>query len=72
MQELTEKGKKAKEASYIMANISSEAKNNTLLKAAENLESNIPVILKANAEDLNNAEKNGLSGAIINLHLLTE
>jgi glutamate-5-semialdehyde dehydrogenase len=72
MKELTEKGKKAKKASFILANASSTLKNYALLTAATNLRRHGKEILEANKSDLLNGEKNGLKGAIIDRLRLTE
>jgi len=72
MNELTEKGKKAKKSSFILASASSTLKNNALLIAAANLRRHSSEILEANSSDLLNGEKNGLKGAIIDRLRLTE
>ncbi len=71
MNELTEKGKKAKKSSFILASASSTLKNNALLIAAANLRRYSGEILEANSSDLLNGEKNGLKGAIIDRLRLT-
>ncbi len=65
MSELIEIGKKAKKASGIISNASSSVKDQILLIAASNLKKNKAQVLKANATDLENAEQNGLKGAIL-------
>jgi glutamate-5-semialdehyde dehydrogenase len=73
MQELEEKGKKARAASFILSQASSHNKNAALIKAASNLRFYSNDILKANADDLKNAESNGLKASIIDrLKLTTE
>lgn len=72
MKELIEKGKNAKKASVILANVSSTLKNNALLLAAKNLQEHSREILEANTVDLVNGEKNGLKGSIIDRLRLTE
>jgi glutamate-5-semialdehyde dehydrogenase len=72
MKELTEKGKNAKKASFILANASSTVKNNALLLAAKNLQEKSSDILEANAVDLLNGEKSGLKGSIIDRLRLTD
>ena len=72
MEELIQKGKNAKMVSYILSNASSALKDNALRVAAKNLVAQSSDILKANATDLSNAEKNGLKGAIIDRLRLTE
>ncbi|HYW97327.1 MAG TPA: glutamate-5-semialdehyde dehydrogenase [Bacteroidales bacterium] len=72
MEELIQKGKNAKKASYILSNASSVAKDNALLTAAKNLVTQSATILQANSKDLENAGQNGLKGAIIDRLRLTE
>ena len=72
MQELTEKGQKAKNASFILANASSAIKDKTLQIAASNLRKYTADILKANDIDLQNAQKNGIKGSIIDRLRLSE
>jgi glutamate-5-semialdehyde dehydrogenase len=72
MKELIEKGKNARKASYILANVSSALKDKALLLAATNLRKNTKNILKANALDLESAEKTGLKGSIIDRLRLTD
>lgn len=47
---------KAKKARSVLASLSTEAKNEALLKMADALEANIPFILAANAEDMADAK----------------
>ncbi len=65
MKELIEIGKKAKNASLILANASSGLKNDALQRAAYNLQKYSGDILQANLTDLENAEKTGLKGSIL-------
>jgi glutamate-5-semialdehyde dehydrogenase len=71
MNEIEEKGKKAKIASYILSQVSSQAKNNALKRAAVNLRMNANDILTANAVDIKNAENSGLKVSIIDRLKLT-
>ena len=71
MKELEENGKKAKVASYILSQTSSQDKNNALKKAAINLRLHIQDILNANSTDIKNAEENGLKASIIDRLRLT-
>lgn len=59
MNELQIKGKQAKQASHILANISSKCKQDALFKMADYLLTYKEDILKANQIDLNNALENG-------------
>ena len=72
MKELSEKGQKAKKASFILANASSAMKDKALQNAASNLRKYTVDILKANDIDLQNAEKNGIKGSLIDRLRLTE
>ena len=65
MKELTEIGKKAREASRQLAHLNTEQKNRILLKVADLLESSIPSILEANEADLKQGKALGLKGAIV-------
>lgn len=71
MQELIDKGKLAKKASAILQKSLSSQKDRVLRIAAENLVRNAALILIENEKDLENAGKNGLSGAIIDRLRLT-
>ena len=67
-------GQRAKAASRRLAGLSSDEKNEVLLKAADALvtDGNIQKILEANAEDLDNAEKSGMSDGLKDRLRLTE
>ncbi|MGL5415592.1 MAG: glutamate-5-semialdehyde dehydrogenase [Clostridium sp.] len=54
-------GEKAKEASYILANLSTTEKNEALLKMASKLEENTDFIIKENKKDLDKAREKGTS-----------
>jgi glutamate-5-semialdehyde dehydrogenase len=58
-------GKKAKEASRRLAQLSSDEKNRALLRMAEALEARKEVLLKENKKDLDAARKAGLSSALL-------
>jgi glutamate-5-semialdehyde dehydrogenase len=64
-QYVTEKAKKAKAASRALATVSTEIKNNALLKMAAGLEHEAAKLISDNRKDLIEAEKNGLSKAMI-------
>jgi len=72
MNELTEIGKRAKEASKQLAHLNTDQKNQVLLLAAELLEKSIPDLLEANAADLKQGEEMGLKGAIVERLSLTD
>ena len=67
-------GQRAKAASRKLAGLSSDEKNEVLLKAADALvtDGNIQKILEANAKDLDNAEKSGMSDGLKDRLRLTE
>lgn len=64
-QYVTDKAKKAKAASRALANISTEIKNNALFKMAAGLEKESARLMAENMKDLVEAEKKGLSRAMI-------
>jgi len=72
MEELIIKGRKAKEASWFLAMISTADKNKVLGHVAASLVRESENILTANRDDMVNAEKAGLKGAIMDRLLLTE
>ncbi|NTW72432.1 MAG: glutamate-5-semialdehyde dehydrogenase [Eubacteriaceae bacterium] len=72
MSELTIKGKAAKDASKILAQLSSDRKNEILKKAAQALMENTEMILKENELDMKDAEANGISGSLLDRLRLTE
>ena len=63
-------GKKAKAASYQLANASSEQKDQWLLAMAKALEENQGTLLEANELDMCNARNNGLSDAMLDRLML--
>jgi len=70
--ELINLAKKAKEASRVMAGVSSEIKNKTLLDMAESLSENMEIILLANKKDIQKAKTQKLSKALIDRLSLNE
>ncbi len=70
-QYVTEKAKKAKAASRALANISTEIKNTALVKMAKALEAESALLMAENKKDLADAEKKGLSKAMIDRLTLT-
>ncbi len=64
-QYVSDKAKKAKAASRALANISTEIKNNALFKMAAGLEKESSRLISENQKDLMEAEKKGLSKAMI-------
>ncbi len=57
--------KKAKKASYVLARLSSETKNNALCRMGNALEANTQKILIANAKDVETARARGLKRALL-------
>ena len=72
MKELIEKGKLAKEASYKLASLSSDDKNNALSSIAKALRENTDYILAKNKTDIDNGIANGMSEGLIDRLRLTE
>ncbi|MBW2544498.1 MAG: glutamate-5-semialdehyde dehydrogenase [Deltaproteobacteria bacterium] len=70
--EITETGVRARKAAGILANISSTAKNEALLKMAETLVKESARIIGENARDLEYARDKGLSDAMIDRLTLNE
>jgi glutamate-5-semialdehyde dehydrogenase len=64
--------KKANQASLRIANLSTEIKNKALDNVAETLLNNKSEILKQNAIDVSEAEKNGLSKSLLKRLILTD
>lgn len=72
MSKLINMGKDAKRASTILATLSSDKKNEGLKKAAEFMMNRKDEILKANSLDIENAKKNGITGALLDRLKLDE
>jgi glutamate-5-semialdehyde dehydrogenase len=72
MNELTTKGEKAKKASYKLANLSTNEKNEGLVKIADLLVEKEKEILAANAVDVENAANKGVSKAMLDRLSLNE
>ena len=72
MEELLIKGKKAKEASFKLAVLSTADKNAALLKIADSIEKCSSYILEENALDIKEAKNNGIKNSLIDRLLLTE
>lgn len=69
---LTELGKKAKAASRVIGVADTETKNRALITIADSLEANAERILNANALDMENGRKNGMSRALLDRLSLTK
>ena len=65
MNELNIKGQNARQASYILAQLSSNDKNKGLKAVADALLINEKAIIDANNIDVQNAEKNGVKGSLV-------
>ncbi len=72
MEELTQKGKLAKAASYILGILSTEEKNQALSQMATALRENYDYLLEENAKDLKLAEENGMAKGLIDRLTLTK
>jgi glutamate-5-semialdehyde dehydrogenase len=72
MEELIQKGKLAREASYWLANLPAGRKNEALYKVADSLVARQETILEANGQDMENGTRAGLKGAIIDRLMLDE
>ena len=70
--QLEEIGKKAKEAESVMRVLDTNTKNEVLQKAAENLKKDKEKIWSANAVDMENGRKKGMSDGLLDRLLLTE
>ncbi|MHB8844595.1 MAG: glutamate-5-semialdehyde dehydrogenase [Nitrospirota bacterium] len=70
-QYVTEKARKAKAASRVLATVSTEIKNNALFKMAKGLEAESAKLISENKKDLVEAEKKDLSKAMIDRLTLT-
>ena len=69
--QMVELGVKAKNASSILANLSSEQKNKCLIAMADAISSNMREIEQANCLDIEDAKKAGLSAAMLDRLTLT-
>ena len=65
MSSLISLGKKAKEASYILGNLSSKDKNDALYAMADSLIENSEVIIEANKKDLEASRAKGTSESML-------
>jgi glutamate-5-semialdehyde dehydrogenase len=72
MDELIHKGQLAREASYLLSGFSTIKKNEALNRVAEGLTRKQQLILEANWEDMQNGEKAGLKGSILDRLMLNE
>lgn len=72
MSKLLEQGKKAKEVSRVIAQLSSKEKNEGLLSAADHLTKRTAEIVEANKQDLENAKEQGITGALLDRLMLDE
>ncbi|MFO8020148.1 MAG: glutamate-5-semialdehyde dehydrogenase [Promethearchaeia archaeon] len=65
-------GEKAKNAAFALKNSSTDARNNALLRMADELEQNADDIKEANQKDLDNAKENNLTQAKVDRLVLNE
>jgi len=66
------KAEEAKEGARVIANLSSEQKNNILIKMAETLRKKTKELIETNKKDIETAAKKGLSKALIDRLTLNE
>jgi glutamate-5-semialdehyde dehydrogenase len=64
-EEMQKIGEKARDAAFLLKNISTDSKNKALIRMAEELEKQSERIISENNKDLDNAKKNGLEQAKI-------
>ena len=69
--EMIKIGVKARDAAFLLKNISTQLKNNALLRMASELEKKSDEIIDSNKKDLENAKKNNLEQAKIDRLVLT-
>jgi glutamate-5-semialdehyde dehydrogenase len=72
MSEVLQKGKAAKEASFVMVDISTEEKNVALAKIADQLLLDQAFILAENQKDLESGKENGLTEGVLDRIMLNE
>ena len=72
MSEILQKGKLAKEASFVMVDISTKDKNEALAKIADQLLVDQAFILEENQKDLASGKENGLSESVLDRIMLNE
>lgn len=70
--DLIKLGEQAKAASRFLASLSTEVKNDALMKMVSALKENEKEIIKANQQDVENARKKGISEALIDRLVLNE
>ena len=71
-EEVIAQGKKAKEASRVLAKTSTDVKNKALLNIARKLEESLEKIVSINSEDMSAGKKAGLAKALLNRLELNE
>jgi glutamate-5-semialdehyde dehydrogenase len=69
--QMREIGESAKKASYILAGVSTEVKNQALQAMARALEERVEMIIDANRQDMDAGRAKGLSDALLDRLLLT-
>jgi glutamate-5-semialdehyde dehydrogenase len=72
MSEVLQKGKAAKEASFVMVDISTKEKNEALAKIADQLLVDQAFILEENQKDLESGKENGLTEGVLDRIMLNE
>lgn len=72
IEELNQKGKLAKAASYQLASLSTAVKNKALLAIAEALRAHTGFLLEENARDLHQGRQNGMAKGLLDRLMLNE
>lgn len=72
MSEVTQKGRAAKEASFLMAAMTTEEKNEALLLMADQLRADKGYLIEANGRDLSEGKSKGLTASILDRIMLDE
>ena len=70
-EELTQKGQLAKSASYVLATLSTDIKNNALMEIAAALRFHTTFLLEENERDLHLAKQNGMAKGLLDRLALT-
>lgn len=70
--EIEQKAREAKQAARKLATLSTNVKNDALLRLADALKANAPAILEANRQDLERGRADGLKPAVIDRLTLTD
>src|SRR5699024_9250612 len=72
MNEVVQKGKLAKAASYALSGVTTEDKNNALLQIAKQMVADQDAIITENKKDLENGKQAGLDSSMLDRLMLNE